>query len=398
MAAPCHTASASTRRCPSVEDVVTRVDGGLARVRLPGGRISSAGLAAVADAAERHGAGLVEITGRANLQLRGLRPGAAPALSAALTAAGVRSDGRADRRRNVLLDPIGDLDPAAEDLAPLVAPLLDALDADRRLDELDDKFGFALSGGGTWHLGGRRATVVVCAPGVGVEPEVRWAWATEGHPGTMATPLVVPRAELVGFLAHLAAASLNRPRASMEVPDPPGAPGRPASGPLGAGDGWVGAMPILGRADAGAMRAVAEVAERYADASVRLTPWRGFVLAPVATAVRAAALAELRAAGLVVDPSDPASSVVACTGRRGCTSALTDAVGDAEAVIAARRRSGLGPLGVVVSGCGRCCAAEPAAALRLVGCGPARYDLRVGSGRTQPRVPAASAVAAASRP
>ena len=102
-------------------------DGRLARVHVPGGRLSAVALLTLADAAEQLGNRLLDITARANLQLRGLREGddVATQLAARLHGAGLLSVAH-ERARNVLASPLAGRAPGATgDVDDLVA-LLDA--------------------------------------------------------------------------------------------------------------------------------------------------------------------------------------------------------------------------------------------------------------------------------
>lgn len=342
---------------------MARSDGALARIRRPGGRIDADGLDTVAEVAERWGNGTVEITNRANLQLRGIRSGTYSAVAGALTDSGVSLGAAGDLRRNLLLGPLGDLDPAAVDYSPLLGPLLARMDSDRRLDSLSDKFGIAMDGGGSWPLTGRRAAVVA-SPGDDVGTAViRCSWAP---------PRTVAGCDLVTELASAAVSSLDHPYRSVVVPATPGR-AAPATGPLGRGPGWVGAMPVLGRTDVSTLRALSELARRHSDGKLRLTPWRGVVFVQPSDPDRL--YVSLGRLGLVVEPDDPAASVVACAGTRGCTSALTDAMGDARLVIRGRRDRRSTAAAVHVSGCVKCCAQREQAAVALIGVGPGRYDL-----------------------
>jgi precorrin-3B synthase len=69
--------------------IVAARDGGLCRIRLPGGALSADAADAIAQAALAHASGVIEATNRANLQIRGVRPGEQRALIERLLAAGL---------------------------------------------------------------------------------------------------------------------------------------------------------------------------------------------------------------------------------------------------------------------------------------------------------------------
>ena len=100
----------------------------------------AAQLHALVDAAEAYGSGRIEITNRANFQLRGFAAQTVPAFTEAMRAAGLASaDPAAERRRNILV---------AAGLEPdmmVVAQRLEAwLEQDGALRALPAKFGYAV--------------------------------------------------------------------------------------------------------------------------------------------------------------------------------------------------------------------------------------------------------------
>lgn len=166
--------------CPGLLRIVPARDGGICRIKLPGGELSAAQAEAIANASAQHAAGVIELTNRANLQLRGVRAGHEAALVAALLDAGLGPsaasgsagmggapstdsaaddhDGNrnaqalkasaADDVRNVMISPTAGRDPSALfDTRPLCTALLTLLQSEVRFAALSPKFALLLDGG-----------------------------------------------------------------------------------------------------------------------------------------------------------------------------------------------------------------------------------------------------------
>ncbi|OLT10481.1 hypothetical protein BJF79_25980 [Actinomadura sp. CNU-125] len=135
-------------RCPGTLRIHAAADGGLARIRLPGGALTGPRSAALADAAADLGDGFLELTSRANLQLRGIADGAEAELSDRLRAAGLLPSTTHERVRNIAASVLSGRDGAGHlDVRPLVAALDAALCADPSLAALSGRFLFAVDDG-----------------------------------------------------------------------------------------------------------------------------------------------------------------------------------------------------------------------------------------------------------
>jgi precorrin-3B synthase len=290
-----------TDACPGVLRLHSADDGLLARVRLPGGRIDARGLRGVAEAA-RLGNGLIELTSRASLQVRGLSSSVSDAAATLLAAAGLLPSASHERVRNILASPLAGRHPrsvAATD--DLVIELDRRLCAEPGLDGLSGRFLFAIDDGAA--LIGRAGDVTLTATALGrfrvgdrelPADEAIGAALDQAH-RALRTELPVSRA--VVYPEHLRLGALRQI------------------------DGRV-ALTVLPRL----ARLTPSQADRLAALSeeVRLSTRRTLTLVDVEPAEAAATTMALRALGLIDDPGSGWFGLTACAGIGACTRAQRD--------------------------------------------------------------------------
>ena len=135
--------------CPGLSDPMPTGDGLLVRL-MPIGTIALDAFAELCAAARRHGNGIVEITARGSIQIRGLNAGSASKFANEIAALGIAAaDGVP-----VLCNPLAGLD-AEEifDAATLAAALRRALAQQSISKRLDPKVSVIIDGGGLLNLG-----------------------------------------------------------------------------------------------------------------------------------------------------------------------------------------------------------------------------------------------------
>ena len=361
--------------CPGILRPMLSGDGLIVRVRPRGGAFDLATAAALADLAERLGNGHIDLTRRANLQLRGLTEDRLPELQMALAKLGLLDpDAETEAVRNVMVAPLAGLDSSqAFDIRPIAHAIDDALTSDKRLHALPGKFGLLVDGGGAISIASERADICLAAVGdlfaFGLDTAKGTQWL-----GTL-PPAQAAEAAIAMTHAYLAVATRGRMRGLGEVAfaqvqaavrlSP--MTGRPGSGGrrLGLLGSAVGIAAPFGRLEAGQLRQLVKLATNAGAADLRLSPWRA-VYFSVSKDTGVFVLEEARDAGLIVEENDPVLQVEACPGAPDCKSSSVDARGDARrlATIAAIH----GYQGSIhVSGCAKGCARSLPSDLVLAG-------------------------------
>jgi precorrin-3B synthase len=135
-------------RCPGVLRPWPAADGALVRLRLIGGRLSGASLAALSRVAQQYGDGDVHLTRRANLQLRGLPSGddgMPENVVQAIAATGLLPTRSHELVRNVMVSPLSGR--GSTSLWPVADRLDQLLCDDASLAALPGRFLFVLDDG-----------------------------------------------------------------------------------------------------------------------------------------------------------------------------------------------------------------------------------------------------------
>jgi len=312
-------------------------DGGLARVRVPGGVLQVEQLDVLRKAAGELGDGQLELTSRGNVQVRGLTSNGPRELSERLYAAGLLPSISHERVRNILASPLSGLDKESRyDVLPVASALDRGLCSRPALADLPGRFLFALDDG-RGDVVGVRADVAVRAVderegllSLGAHGvRVNWADAAELMVAAAETFLEERGAQesqawRVAELEDGASRVLARLglRAAEELP---GATTRVEAGPHLQMDGKTAlavTVPLgsLGQEQAAALVDVA--------GEVRITPWRSVVVPGLSTDPSE----RLEEVGLVTQADSPWNGVTACAGQPGCAKALADVRADARRV------------------------------------------------------------------
>lgn len=334
--------------CPGALRPMESGDGWVVRIRPRGGRLTADQAAGIAALARAHGNGQIDLSSRANVQLRGITPDTHPPLIAGLRALNlIDASAQAESRRNVTVTPFHVPGDGTADIATALETALTAGDA----PALPAKFGFTVDTGPTPVLRDTPHDIALerDAAGLLVRPAGTNAAAratSSAHAVTLALTLARWFVETGGITANRGRMAAHQARAPLpaafcETAVPP-ATFHPAPGPTP--QGRLLAL-AFGQTDAATLSALATIGP------LRLTPWRMVLV----EGLHGPAYIH----GLIENPDDPLLSVIACTGAPACPQGLRPTRPLARALAPKMRQT------LHVSGCAKGCAHPGAAPLTL---------------------------------
>ena len=338
--------------CPGALRPMLSGDGLVVRIRPHAGRLTPTHASGIAALSRRFGNGMLDVTSRANLQVRGVTQTTHPALVEGLRDLDlIDLNPEVEARRNIVVSPFWNADDDTLLLATALAEALAAPDA----PAVPGKFGFAVDCGEQPVLRATSADIRIERRRVGylVRAEGFSTGAMVAAPEAVPAAMELARWFLVngggttgrGRMAALASSSDHPLPARFQATAVlPTLVAKPQPGPVA--NGW-----LVG-AEFGQMQA-----ETFAELStlgaLRITPWQMLLVEGATHAPHIA--------GLITEADDPRLRVVACTGAPGCLQAA------AATRPLARTLAEHVPAGRLlhVSGCTKGCA-HPKAALTLV--------------------------------
>ena len=386
----------------------------MARLRIPGGQLRTFQLRELANIAKQLTTGYVQITTRANLQMRLIEPKDTPAFLHRIQSVGLHTRGSgADNIRNLTANPTAGIDPhELIDVLPLCHEMAQIIINDRAFYDLPRKFNIAYDGGGL--IGTVEDTNDVGCKAVKIGNEIYFRIAVGGATGHKAFArdigVVVKPAELnrvVAAMVRVYIANGNRTdrkkarlkhllekwtleqylaetekllgyelqRAPLE-PDSIQYPGQklphshvgvfPQKQP---GLNYVGAAIPVGHLNPKQMLRIAEIADLYGSGEIRLTVWQNFIIPNVPDHFISTVKKALRKVGFDTQQSHLRSGLIACTGNAYCKFAQADTKGHALALAdyLDKRIKLDQPVNIHLTGCPNSCAQHYMGDIGLLG-------------------------------
>jgi ferredoxin-nitrite reductase len=399
--------------CPDIYHPAVARDGLLTRLRIPGGVLNASQCVAIANLLTVTGLEYIQVTNRANLQLRALTKDLDQDLLATLTDCGLAaSDTAIEGIRNIMLSPTAGIDSQElTNVYPIAEAWNDYLEAHPELSVLSNKFSVGFDGGGRVGIVDRPNDITLLA----VNDREFSFYLGMGKRGS--APVQIPLRLGLDECIPMMAAIAQTYRQGIELlgGDPRRKPrlrdviqhwGLTGFGEivqhefkrsnrfafknlhrewnLVRADGnyhlgvhpqrqadryYLGVVLPLGRWNLAQVKGVGEIAGRYGSGAIRLTPWQNLILPDVQGEDLERVQGLITDLGLIHTANHPSSLLRACAGSTGCQFGATDTQKDAIDLanyLAANFELDR-PLNIHFSGCDKSCAQHDRADITLWG-------------------------------
>ena len=425
----------TTAICPSLFNATTAQDGILSRIRLPAGLITASQCQLICEIVDQFGNSEVQITNRANLQIRTSAALSENALLDLQDCGLASSQASTDGLRNIMASPAAGIDPTAfVNTTPLVKAWNFYLLQHPELSILSNKFSVCFDGGESINVSDRPNDICFKAMRRLSEAEAEVHFNLQLGSEKVAG-ILIPYSQIIAVLAALTEVyrayteqklgqdSQNlrsRPPRLRELLNDLGVekyldlvaekldyslkpsllahfpqwdrgtkePRIYEYGHLGvhnqkqSGLAYVGVVTPLGRLTTAQLLGLVELAKQYGGGALRLTPWQNLLLTDIAKVNIEKVTNSILNLGLSISPTHPYAAIAACSGITGCKSAHTDTQADAKAIaIYLEKLIQLeAPINLHFSGCEKSCVQHHPSDIALVGQDSATYKIYIGDG------------------
>ncbi|MCT7969323.1 precorrin-3B synthase [Laspinema sp. D1] len=366
--------------CPGLFYGTSAQDGYLIRIRTPGGFLNAEQGRVLATLAETWGSELIQVTNRANLQIRAVQGAPTAEVLQTLQTIGLAAENpRLDHLRNVMTSPTAGID--AEELIDTRA-LVTALDAyiqhHPELVGLPSKFSLGIDGGGAVGIGTRspvpwehRYNEIQLSAVVGSSQEVSFQLYLGADKQLWDTQMLIPPDECVAVVGALVKVYLDYVNQKAGMPKKPRmkhllqnwggrrylqavkeylthplhpmreeVPHRPSQpyahlgvqGQKQGGFSYIGINLRLGQLTPTQLQGLAELSQTFGSQGLRLTPWQTILLPDIRDQEVSGVLQHLAGLGLGGCDDGVEAAIVACAGKPGCASGVTATQRDAIAL------------------------------------------------------------------
>jgi precorrin-3B synthase len=370
-------------------------DGLLVRI-LPKDRIAADPFITLCKAARQHGSGIIEITSRGSLQVRGLTPRSARRFAEEVAVLDIAESAPVP----ILVDPLPDDPEVLIDAAGLAFQLRRAIERGRL--SFAPKVSVAVDGGGRLHLDALSADVRLRAFASFEGPRLHVSVAGDAGSATSLGALAPERAvaAVISLLNVIAgrgrAADILREKGSEpfrsavadDLQSLPVPSVRAPADPIGlhrlrTGQLALGIALAFGQADAEALIDLMGIAGKHGAQAARPAAGRVLLLSGLDDIAAAAVARAAGRLGLITRTDDPRRRIAACPGKPACASGWIAARALANE-LTPRLQPHAGEIDIHISGCAKGCAHPAPAALTVVGSEHGCGIVRRGSARATP--------------